>query len=78
MQKAQFEVGDAVAAVAIPNGFPKPRPRINGLYVTDVRLIPGTFRPDGSADLAPYYRVTARDNGLGIVEGAEFHFEHAR
>jgi hypothetical protein len=66
----KFTVGDKVSAIALPNGFPKPRPRIDGLTVVDVRLIE-------CATLAPYYRITAHGAGLATVEGAEFHFEVA-
>ena len=61
-------VGDKVSAIALPDGFPEPRPRIDGLTVVNVRLVE-------SATLAPYYRITAHGAGLATVEGAEFHFE---
>lgn len=65
----QFAVGDKVAAVALPDAFPNPRARVDGLTVTNVRLIE-------CSHIAAYYRVTAHaSDGYQYVEGAERFFE---
>jgi hypothetical protein len=66
-----FEVGDVVAAVALPEGWPHPRPRIAPLVVKQVEFIE-------CRSLESYYRVLAEgvSNTRVTVEGAERFFEH--
>lgn len=68
-----FAVGDHVRAVAVPGGFPTPRPEVPGLTVTTVRLM--VTRETGPQALAPYWRVTAHAaDRIQYVEGAERFF----
>src|SRR3569833_378976 len=65
----KFKVGQLVAARAVPDGFPQPRPRVEKLIISEIRLIECHSIPS-------YYRVTAiRDAEKGYVEGAESFFE---
>lgn len=74
----KFKIGQRVAAIALPNGFPDQRPRIEDLMVTGIRRVNATKRPDGMQDMEAYYRVTARGLLKPIqIEGAERFFEAA-
>lgn|SRR3990167_4603186 len=61
----RFRIGDRVKAIALPNGFPRPRPEVTDLVVTRVK----TFRPAG---MKPYQRVRAEScqQPYKCIEGA--------
>lgn len=59
----RFRVGDRVKAIELTD-----RPEINGLTVTETRLV-------DCLTIAPYYRLKAEDRCGGYVEGAERYFE---
>jgi hypothetical protein len=77
----RFKLGDKVAAIALPDAYLHPRPRIEGLTVKKITLI---THPQGSEAhrLAPYYRILAESEyqvrEFKQVEGAERFFEHDR
>lgn len=66
--RPKFKQGQAVVAVALPNGFPSPREEMPGLTISEARLVRGVTIPD-------YYRYTAVDrDGYLRIEGAERFF----
>jgi len=70
--QAQFRVGDAVTARAIPSGFPKPMPKVEGLTVVEIKRVDSDYIPT-------YFRLKAvKDDGdCRFVEGAEWFFVRA-
>lgn len=76
LHEPQFQIGDKVTAIALPNAFPKACAEVRGLTVVSIQLHQGRVL---DTDFLPYYRVLAHgEGGLTSVEGAERFFEHAR
>lgn len=69
--KPRYKQGQAVVAVALPNGFPSPREEMRGLTISSSRLVE-------CKTIKPYYRYTAVDrDGRLRIEGAETFFRKA-
>lgn len=70
----QFNIGDPVTAVAMPNGIPHPREAVSGMVIESRRLIRTTNPRDSFPSYWRYEAYRASDPWHRI-EGSERFFE---